>query len=109
MTAADKPGVHREALALPVGPEAEPLERFVDLAAVLLAPPPRAREIRFAAERLARRAFLRELADEHGLGRDRGVVLTGEPVGVLAEHAVVARQHVHRRVRRAVAEVRAAR
>ena len=46
--------------------------------------------------------------DRGGFGGDRGVVLARQPVGVLAAHAVVAREHVLRRVRGTVADVRRA-
>ena len=108
VTAAESSGVHREAFALPVGAKAEAFELLVDAMTVLLAPPPGAREERVAAEPVTREAFLRQLAHEYGFGGDRGVILTRQPVRVIAAHPMVAREHVHRRVGGAVPEMRGA-
>ena len=101
-------GIQREALALPVGAEAEPLELIVDAVAVLFAPLPRAREERVASQPVAGEAFLGEFAHQHGFGCDRGVILTGQPGRVFAAHPMIAREHVHRRVGRTVPEMRRA-
>ena len=90
----------------PVGAEAEAFELIVDAIAVLFAPLPRPREKRFAAHAVAREAFFGKLAHQHGFGRDRGVILTRQPRRVFAAHAMIAREHVHRRVGRTVAEMR---
>jgi hypothetical protein len=100
--------VHREPVALPIGTEPERAKRFVDGVAVDGAPLPRTFEKRVPAEALARQPFFRELAYENGFGRDRGMILAGQPVRVLAEHPMIACQHVHRTVRGRVSEMRAA-
>ena len=91
--------IQGEALARPIWAEAERAKRLVDGPAVIFAPAPDARDERVAAERVARQAFFGEFAHHDGFGGDRGVILTGQPIGVLAQHSMVARQHVHRRVR----------
>ena len=97
--------VHREAVAPPIGSEAEALELRVDRAAVFFAPLPHALHERFAPEVIAGQPFLREFAHDDRFRRDRGVILARDPIGVFAEHAVIAREHVHRRVRGTVPEV----
>ncbi len=101
--------VHRKARALPVGPEAEPAKLFEDLAAVRSRPLPGALDECFTAEVFAAAAFLSELSDQHRLGGDRRVIDARQPIRIVPEHPVVARQHVHRRVGRAVPQMRAGR
>ena len=47
-------------------------------------------------------ALAAEFAHQHRLGGDRRMVDSRQPVGILAEHAMVAREHVHRRKGRSV-------
>ncbi len=101
--------VHREAFARPVRSEAERTKLLVDDAAVLFAPAPRAFEVGLAAELFARRPFAFQFSDQDRLGRDRRVVLSRDPVRIVAQHSMVARQHVHGRVGRAVPDVGTAR
>ena len=101
--------VHREARALPIRPEAETAKLFEDLAAVRPRPLPGTLDERFAAEVLAAQAFLGELSHQHCLGGDRRVIDARQPVRIIPEHPVVARQHVHRCVGRAVPQMRARR
>ena len=101
--------IHRKTVARPVRSETEFAERFVNRVAVLLAPTPRACDERAAPESVAREPFLREFAHENGFGRDRGVILARQPIRVLALHAMKARQDIHRRVGRAMPEMRAPR
>src|SRR5579884_1358248 len=48
----------------------------------------------------------RASSDEDRFGRDRRMILAGEPVGVVAQHPVIAGEDIHRRIRRCVADVR---
>ena len=76
---ARQPRIEREALAAPIARGAEPAQLVQDAAAVGLAPLPYALDERLAAELMAVEAFLGELALDHVLGRDTGVVGAGQP------------------------------
>jgi len=58
---------------------------------------------------VARGSLLLELALDHDLGGDAGVIGAGLPQGVETAHAVIARQRVHQRVLERVAHVQRAR
>ncbi len=100
--------VHGEVLALPVDGGAEALHLVEDGAAVELAPAPDALDEGFAAELFAGCAFGGELALDHHLGGDAGVVGAGDPEGEVAEHAVPAGEDVHLGLVEHVAHVQAA-
>ncbi len=103
-----EPGVHGEALAAPVDRVAEPTHLTEDLAAVLGLPLPHALDEGLAAEVVARRALLGQLALDHVLGRDAGVVHAGQPQRLVTLHAAAANQGVHERVLERVAHVQLA-
>ncbi len=86
--------VEGEALALVVARRAEPLELLDDGAAVLAAPLPHPRHELLAPEVLLGEALLAQHLLDHVLRRDAGVVGAHQPAGVLAEHAVIPREHV---------------
>ena len=85
--------------------------RFIwssDGGAVGLRPAPDALDEGFAAEVFAGGAFGGELALDHHLGGDAGVVGAGDPEGGVAEHAVPAGEDVHLGLVEHVAHVQAA-
>ena len=82
--------VHGEALAGPVHAVAEPAHLAEDLAAVLGLPLPDPLDERLAAQVVPGQALLGELALDHVLGGDAGVVHAGQPQRVVALHALAA-------------------
>ena len=106
---ARQPFVHGEALARPVAGGAEPLELADDGAAGFRLPFPDALDERLAAHFAAARLLaLHQLALDHGLRGDAGVVGAGLPQHVLAAHALEAAQDVLQRVVERVAHVQRA-
>src|SRR5688572_24226099 len=95
--------VHREVAGflsfgvgvIPIGGSAEAAHLARDGRARLLLPLPYALDELLAPEVVAALAFLLELALDHDLGGDAGVVGADHPVGVVAAHAVVADERVH--------------
>ena len=98
-------GIEREALARPVAADAGALHLLDDAAAVLLFPLPDAGFEGLAAEVALGQAFLGELALDHDLGGDAGVIGARQPQRVLAEHAVPAHLRVDDGVLEHVAHV----
>ncbi len=86
--------VEGEALALVVARAAQALELADDVAAVLLAPGPHAPGELLAAQVLLGEALRAQELLDHVLRGDAGVVGAHQPAGVLAQHAVVPREHV---------------
>ena len=78
-TARRNPGIERENVARPIGAGAKLSMLVGDARTVLAHPHPRAFDERFAAEVLARQAFLREFAFDDVLRGDAGVVFAGQP------------------------------
>ncbi len=103
-----KARVHGEVFALPVDGGAEALHLVENGFAVLVAPLPDAGLEGFAAEGLAGDAFAGELALDHHLRGDAGVVGAGNPEGFVAPHAVPAGEDVHLSLVEHVAHVQAA-
>ena len=101
--------VHGEVLAAPVDGDAEALHLLEDGSAVVTPPLPYALDEGLAAELLARTAFLGQLALDHHLRGDAGVVGAGNPEGAAAAHAPPAGEDVHLRLVEHVAHVQAAR
>ncbi len=101
--------VEGEPLALVVAGTAEPLLLLDDRAAVLLAPRPHAAHELLAAEVFLAEALGGERLLDHVLRGDAGVVGARQPAGVLAEHAMVAREHVLHGVVEGVAHVQGGR
>ena len=91
---ADVALVEGEALALEVAGAADALELLDDGAAVLPAPLPHAAHELLAPQVLLGEALRAQHLLDHVLRGDAGVVGADQPAGVLAEHAVVAREHV---------------
>src|SRR5581483_6145397 len=77
-------GIHREPRPRPVGRAAEPALLQGDAPAALGLPLPDALDEGLAAEGLAAGPFAGELALDHELRRDAGVVEPGLPEGVVA-------------------------
>ena len=101
--------VEGEALAAPVAAGAQPLELADDGAARLGFPFPDALEERLAPHGAAvRQLALGELALDHHLRGDAGVIRAGLPEHVLALHAPVAAQDVLQRVVERMAHVQVA-
>ena len=100
--------VHGEVFALPVDGCAEALHLAEDRAAVVALPLPYAFDEGFAAKLLAGCAFFGELALDHHLRGDAGVIGAGEPEGAAAAHATPAGEDVHLRLVEHVAHVQAA-
>ena len=92
---ARQPLVHREAFARPVAGRAETLQLIDDNAAAFRLPLPHALE-KFLAAHLAaaRLPALHQLALDHHLSGNAGMVGTGLPQHVAAAHALEAAQHV---------------
>ncbi len=91
--------VHGEAEPRPVAGAAEPLELADDGVARLLLPLPDAADERLAPERAAVRLLpLHQLALDHHLGGDAGVIGAGLPQHVAPAHALEAHQNVLQRV-----------
>ncbi len=101
--------VHRKALAPPVGRGAEPAQLAGDRAAGLLLPLPDAGDEFLAAEIALCHARLGELAGDHDLRGDAGMVGAGLPQHVAAAHALIADQQVLQREGQRVAHMQAAR
>ena len=101
--------VHGEVLAAPVDGDAEALHLLEDGSAVVTPPLPYALDEGLAAQLLARAAFLGQLALDHHLRGDAGVVGAGNPEGAAAAHAAPAGEDVHLRLVEHVAHVQAAR
>ncbi len=100
--------VHGEALAGPVHAVAQAPHLAGDLAAGLRLPLPDALDEGLAAQVVAGLALLGELALDHVLGGDAGVVHAGLPQGLVALHALAADEGVDQRVLEGVAQVQAA-
>ncbi len=101
--------VHGEVLALPVDGCAEALHLVEDGAAVVAFPLPNARFKCLAAKLLAGRAFRGELAFDHQLRGDAGVVGAGYPQGAEAGHAPPADHDIDLRLLEHVSHVELAR
>src|ERR1051325_3714154 len=100
--------VEREALASPVAGNAEALELVFDLAGVLLLPLPHALDEFVIAELETGDALLRQLAPDHPLRGDAGVIGAGKPERVEAGHPLPADEDVLQRVDERVADVQPA-
>jgi hypothetical protein len=100
--------VHGEIFAVPVDGCAEALHLVEDGAAVELFPLPHALDEFFAAQVAALLAFFGEMALDHHLRGDAGVVGAGQPERDEAAHAMPAHDDVHLRLVEHVAHVQAA-
>ena len=100
--------VHGEALAAPVGRGAQPLQLVDDRTARLRFPGPHPVDELLASEVAAADAALRELALDHHLGGDAGMVHARLPQHVLAAHALEADEDVLQRVVERVTHVQRA-
>ena len=100
--------VHGEVLAAPVHGGAEALHLLEDGAAVVALPLPHALDEGLAAEFLARRAFFGQLALDHHLRGNAGVVGARHPQREPSAHAPPAGENVHLRLVEHVAHVQAA-
>ena len=93
-----EPFVQGEPLRGPVDGGAEPAELVPDGPARAPGPVPHPFDERLAAETAPVAALRLDLALDHHLGRDPGVVRPHLPQGVVAPHAVIADEGVHDRV-----------
>ncbi len=100
--------VHREALRGPVHRRAHASKLPRDGASGVLLPVPYPAQERLAADVVPRDALGVELALDHDLSGDTGVIGARLPERVCAPHAVVADQGIHDRVLERVAHVQAA-
>ncbi len=101
--------IHREDRALPVERAAEQLELAQNAVAGAAAPIPDALHERLAPDIVARLSFLlAQLALDHHLRRDAGVVHAGQPHGVIGRHALPAGEDVFNRVAERVTHVQRA-
>ena len=103
-----QPFVHREAVTRPVHRGAEAAHLHADAVAGVFFPFPHRVDEPFAAEIVPRGALGEQLAFDHHLRRDTGVVGAGLPQRVGALHALPARQRIHDRVLEGVPHVQAA-
>ena len=87
--------VHREVKALPVKAVAQAAHLIEDGAARNFLPVPDAFDELLAAELATVDAFLLQLALDHDLRGDAGVIGARQPERVVAHHAVVAHERVH--------------
>src|SRR5438270_9095850 len=97
--------VHRETLARPVARGAEAAELASDRAARLRFPFPDVLEESLATDLRAFDALALEVALDHHLRRDAGMVGADHPERVLAEHPLAASEHVLERDVERVADV----
>ncbi len=98
--------VHREDRSLPVERAAEQLELAQDAVAGAAAPVPDPLDERLAPDVVARLAFLlAQLALDHHLRGDAGVIHAGQPHGVVRGHALPAREDIFNRVAERVPHV----
>src|SRR5262249_26086686 len=88
-------GIHGEVLAAPVNRGPEALHLAEDRTTIVLTPLPDALDELFASQILALASFRRELALDHHLRSNAGVVSTGKPESNLSVHAVPSRDDVH--------------
>ena len=88
-------GVHGEVFAAPVHTVAHAAHLGGDGVAAVFLPLPHLFQKRFAPEVVSADLLFLQLAFHHDLGGNTGVVGTGNPGGIEAAHAVVARQAVH--------------
>ncbi len=100
--------VHGEALAGPVDAVAQAAHLAQDPAAGFGLPLPDPLDEGLAAEVVPAQALLGQLALDHVLGGDAGVVHAGHPQGVVALHAAAADQRVNQRVVEGVTDVQGA-
>ena len=100
--------VHGEAFARPIDAGAFAADLLGDAAAVLFFPLPDATLEFFAAKLLARDAFGSELALDHHLRGDAGVIHAGKPKRDFALHAMPAHGDIHDGVLEHVADVKRA-
>ena len=89
-----QPFVHREALARPVGGCPQTAELVRDGIAGLRLPLPDLLQELLAAEVVPRHALFGELAFDHHLGGDAGMVRARLPERIACGHAVPAHQHI---------------
>ncbi len=108
MTVLFKLGIHREALARPVGRGAEAAHLLGDGVAGIFLPLPHFFDEFFAAQIVARDALRVELALHHDLRGDARMIGARLPQRVVAAHAVIARQRVHQRLVETVPHVQRA-
>ncbi len=101
--------VHGELGALPVGGAAEGAHLLGDAAAALLLPLPDALDEFLASEIVAAQVLSAQLALDHGLGGDAGVIDARLPERIFAEHALVANERVFEGAHQRVAHVQGAR
>jgi hypothetical protein len=100
--------VHRKALARPVRRGAEAAHLLGDGVAGVFLPLPHFFDEFPAAQIVARDTLCVELAFDHDLRGDARMICSRLPQGVVAPHAVVARQRVHQRLVEAVPHVQRA-
>ena len=100
-----QPLVHGEPLAVPVTGGAHALQLVDDGAALLLPPGPDPLDEPVPAEVVAAQVLGGQLAFDHVLGGDAGMVRARHPQGVVAAHAVVAHQEVLQGVVQGMADV----
>ena len=100
--------VHGEIFAIPIDGCAEALHLVEDGAAVELLPLPHALDKFFAAQVAALLAFFGEIALDHHLRGDAGMVGAGQPQGDETAHAMPADDDIHLRLVEHVAHVQAA-
>jgi hypothetical protein len=100
--------VHGEVFALPIDRGAEALHLVENGAAVVAFPLPHALDKGFAAKLLAAGAFGGQLALDHHLRGDAGMIDAGQPQGAAAGHAPPADEDVHLRLVEHVSHVQPA-
>ncbi len=86
--------VESEALTRPVARRPEEIELAADVPLILLLPGPDALEERLAAEVVAGLALFRQIALDHQLRRDAGVVGPRQPEGVAPLHSAPAGEQI---------------
>src|SRR5690606_37282859 len=101
--------VHGEVFPLPVAGGAEASELLGNGAAGLLLPVPDLFDEFFPAQVMARYILRIELALDHDLGRDPGMIRARNEYGVVSAHAVIAHQAVHHRLIEGMAHMQRAR
>ena len=101
--------VHREPFARPIDRRAFAPYLIQNLSAVFLLPLPDSLDELFASQVVSRLPFLLQLARNHQLRRDTGMIHSRQPQRSPSQHTFVSRQHIHHGVLKRVAHVQRAR
>ena len=103
------PLVHRKALAAPVGRRSHPLELVNDPAAVFLFPLPAFLKKALSSEVVLFDSLFLQVLDNPDLGRDRRMVRSRLPQGLIPQHSLIPDQNILHRIVQGMAHMKLAR